>query len=395
MVGVTTMMLLLTLGLVLDLGHLYIVKTELQNAADACALSAARELATISAATAGNARTAGRTVGGMNRVNFQSDAVDIQDADITFSAAPDSGFGDTVASDTRYVKCTPHGTNTKSVVMWFMVLAGIESWNMSASAVARLGPSQSHCAIPLAVCAKNTVNNVNLPCSDASHPCWGLTPGEWRNGRFKPGEGEAGAYNWIRYNGQGARDLAELLEGDGLCDLSGHEDFVRAEPGFKNGIDVPAWNTRFGLYKDKNAEMIASPPDWTGFAYTTSNWAAGKDAYGNFLQKRDAYAPCNTADILDDKGKPAKLPASISSTDHHDYGKDRRMATVPIVDCSTWKDTKKNEPVLGWGCALMLAPIQGQDDVVLEFVSRASDAACASSGIPGGAGGALVAQLVR
>jgi len=59
MIGVTIMMLLLMLGLVLDLGHLYIVKTELQNAADSCALSAARELATVSAATAGNARTAG------------------------------------------------------------------------------------------------------------------------------------------------------------------------------------------------------------------------------------------------------------------------------------------------------------------------------------------------
>ena len=51
-------------GIVLDLGRLFVAKTELQNAADACALAAARELATPSTlAVLTLAENAGITVG--------------------------------------------------------------------------------------------------------------------------------------------------------------------------------------------------------------------------------------------------------------------------------------------------------------------------------------------
>jgi Flp pilus assembly protein TadG len=43
-VGLTIFVLVGMIGLALDLGQMFVNKTELQNAADACALAAAREL---------------------------------------------------------------------------------------------------------------------------------------------------------------------------------------------------------------------------------------------------------------------------------------------------------------------------------------------------------------
>eukprot|EP01034_Spumella_vulgaris_P046448 gene46448-biopygen39554 len=64
-------------GLALDGGRLFMQKTELQNAADACALAASRELTCDPAAGACaasfliNAENAGLTVAGRNRIDFQ------------------------------------------------------------------------------------------------------------------------------------------------------------------------------------------------------------------------------------------------------------------------------------------------------------------------------------
>src|SRR3569832_1869589 len=63
--------LLGTMSFALDLGRLFVVKSELQTALDSCALSGAQELdGTASALT--RATSAGIMVGNLNRVNFQS-----------------------------------------------------------------------------------------------------------------------------------------------------------------------------------------------------------------------------------------------------------------------------------------------------------------------------------
>jgi uncharacterized membrane protein len=64
-VGLMLAVLVGFVGLALDGGHLYLTKTELQNAADACALAASYELTgspTIAAAAFNRADAAGRTV---------------------------------------------------------------------------------------------------------------------------------------------------------------------------------------------------------------------------------------------------------------------------------------------------------------------------------------------
>ena len=73
------------MGIALDFGHLFVVKTELQTAADSCALAAAQELDRRQPMRLPALPTPGMTAGNLNKVNFQGAAAGFVDADITFS----------------------------------------------------------------------------------------------------------------------------------------------------------------------------------------------------------------------------------------------------------------------------------------------------------------------
>src|ERR1700693_2502001 len=64
------------MGVAFDFGHLFVVRTELQTAMDACALAAAQELDgrsdAVTPTCVGRATSAGMTAGNLNNVNFQS-----------------------------------------------------------------------------------------------------------------------------------------------------------------------------------------------------------------------------------------------------------------------------------------------------------------------------------
>lgn len=74
-------------GVVLDLGHLYIAKSELQNAADAAALAGARRLNETAAGITA-ARDDAIAISAQNNFNF-STAVAISETNTEFGAAPD------------------------------------------------------------------------------------------------------------------------------------------------------------------------------------------------------------------------------------------------------------------------------------------------------------------
>src|SRR3982750_1067209 len=71
--ALTMLFLLGFMGVALDFGHLFVVKTEMQTAMDSCALAAAQELDGASDALT-RASNAGVTAGNLNRVNFQGGA---------------------------------------------------------------------------------------------------------------------------------------------------------------------------------------------------------------------------------------------------------------------------------------------------------------------------------
>ena len=73
---------LLATGLAVDIGHFYLVKSELQNAADAAALAGASAL---NSGSTGIQRAKERATAAMNSYEFNSKALDIAAADVTFA----------------------------------------------------------------------------------------------------------------------------------------------------------------------------------------------------------------------------------------------------------------------------------------------------------------------
>lgn len=396
MVAVSLVTLLLMVGLVLDLAHLYITKAELQSSADACALSAARELNDLGSGALNRATSAGITVGNRHRIDLQgvdmgADGAGIQPAEVTFSDSLGGPYAREVRATTRYVRCAPRETNVTSVVMWVMHLVGPAEREVRASAVARQLGGQGPCAIPLAMCTTAAPSVPNL----------GFVTGTWYSGRLSPGSAVMGNYDWIRFEGQGGQDLGEVLAGQGQCDLGPAS--VDSEPGVSSGAAM-AWNTRFGLYAGAWNDIDRYPPDGTGYAYTPNrldnkgdiipgSWpnAEPQSAYPDYqARSNELNSPFDPFSLLADNGKPAVLPgnpAPLSQALHATKGQDRRMVFAPVISCKDWAPNKRNIDVLDYACALMLAPIDDpQTEVRLEFRGLMRQGGCAGFGIPGNAG---------
>ncbi|MES2129179.1 MAG: TadE/TadG family type IV pilus assembly protein [Pseudomonadota bacterium] len=156
--GLSLTTLLIALGLVIDLAHLYIVKTELQNAVDSAALAGATA---VNSDTSGvnAAVTKATTFGGKNNYNF-SNAVSIAASNIHFGSSPTGPWlsqADALLSptSTSYVKVE---SGTISISTYLMGIAGISTVTASASAVAGRGLTD---VAPLGVCAIDPSNKTN------------------------------------------------------------------------------------------------------------------------------------------------------------------------------------------------------------------------------------------
>src|SRR3954465_3797837 len=94
------------MGIAMDFGHLFVVKTELQTATDSCALAAAQELDGASDALT-RAASAGMAAGNLNKVNFQRAAAGIDTNEITFSNTLNGTYTKnfTPIASAKYAKC--------------------------------------------------------------------------------------------------------------------------------------------------------------------------------------------------------------------------------------------------------------------------------------------------
>ena len=227
------------------------------------------------------AEAAGRTIARQNRVGFQGSGVVDGDVVVAFGSSLAAGSlwsaAGAAAPASKYVRCT---LNRGGFAPYFMQVMGFGAQSVAAIATATLTPAQSNCAVPLGVCRAGSAG------AGASPP-FGLVPGTWVSGRFKDGGGN---WNWIDFSppSGGESELAALLTGNGMCSLN-----VTAPvgaPGNMGNAAAKAWNTRFGLYQG-SSNVTNAPPDFTGYAYTTTNWPAGANARLDFLSRRGAHAP--------------------------------------------------------------------------------------------------------
>jgi Flp pilus assembly protein TadG len=406
-VALLMLFLLGFIGIAIDFGRLFVVKTELQTAMDSCALAAAQELDGSSDALI-RATNAGTTAGNANKVNFQGAAAGIADADVTFSNSLVGSFSHTYTpvADAKYAKCS----HTKSgIAPWLLQAMSAFSGNPNymaersvfATAVATLAPAQTNCMLPVGICQKSG----------------GFAPGEWIIGVNDDTTSDevSGNFRWLDFYGKGGgtAQVKDLMTGTGQCDLPGTDTFVKS--GNSNGA-IAAWNTRFGIYKGgyKFPEHL---PDFTGYSWyyddgvsPPSSLAPPSGLTGRYadpsvngyqFHRSSANAsdrPYQGISDLDIKANEA-----ITGQDHMDSGASRRIAAVPIVDCGAL-DTKVAVKVSGIACVLLLHPIEKKGGpksrgiIWIEYINDAmatANNACSTTGLPGGTAGVKVPALVQ
>jgi hypothetical protein len=268
---------------------------------------------------------------------------------------------------------------------------------VGAWATATQKSAQISCALPIGACM--------LPGGTPSNPYAGLVVGQWLSSKLSASA--TGSFDWIDFTppGGGAQELADIIKGQGQCNLSAAGQMV-GEQGNKASLDK-AWNTRFGLYHGSD-DATTAPPDFTGYAYTPTNWPskfnvfAGTSTTGvpNFQTTRASHMPYQGGSAAGlSLLPPGNGYSNSSSSDLANRGADRRLVTVPVVDCSAWAASNPQQvPVLGYACVLILHPMtQDADEVWLEYRGASNDPSspCSTSGLAGGTAGPLVPALVH
>lgn len=390
MFGLTLVVLIGFAGLVLDLGRFFVIKSELQNAMDACALAAASQLrpwqGDPQAMT--KARAYGKVVAGQNRANFQGGPVAIRDDQITFSDKIDFS-SDADYNTASYVKCS---FPLNGLPVYFMQVLNPQrsSQTVSAFAVAAARAAPSACVLPVGVC---------IAAGGSSSNHYGLTPGQWvatvTGSPYDPGN-----FGWIDFTppAGGASELANMLvrgmNDDGtMCDgVSGPQIGDEVGKQGKKASLAAAWNSRFGWYKTGGGgyDVVTAPPDFTGYAFSAdNNWPAAFNAYAGTPTVAGAVNYKTAA--AQHLAYQGDVPKNISGNNytastvaqHQSYGLRRRLMKTPLVDCGVWNaNGNAQSPILDFACVLMLNPIDlsgnPKGDVwnvaKLEFIGLTTDA---------------------
>lgn len=329
--------LLATMGLALDMGKFFIFKSELQNAADACALSAAYELdGTATQFT--RAQAAGLNLVQNNNVLFQRTQDDLVATQVQFSTTANGGYANPAPANAGFVKCIVN-TNANTVSYWFLQILGTLTPGLpviNAVAVATNVPGQSTCALPIGIC------EADLPA--------GAAVGTWVTGVLAPSAANndsilSGNFKWVDFTpkGGGANELAQILSGElpGSCNLASNDLDISAS-GFKASLRGD-YNTRFGIFKDKASAPYIT--DYSGFGYY--DFAQQNRYYGDYLSKRAVNEPYSNIAGIDIDKKNYKF---LTSSDLATNGTNRRVALAPVVDCSTFT-------VKRYACMFLLHPL--------------------------------------
>lgn len=415
-VALLLLFLLGFMGIALDLGRVFIVKTELQTAMDSCALSAAHELDGLPDALT-RADSAGLTAGNVNRVNLQSGdwsgQGQLTTADITYR---DSNFSVTTnPAAAKYAECIHSQPN---IQMWLLhIMASLSpdpaafasTSTVVARAVATRGSTQTTCPIPVALRPKTDPPSCSSPpCSpcangDCSAPNYGYAVGEWVTLLMEQAAAGGGEIGWANLDGSNnaAETRNEML---GSCGTRVGDTL--GTPGVQTTI-AEVWNFRFGIYKT-NGDPAVNRPDMTGYSYTSANWPSRFNAYDDFVTKRQNFASCidqnpatgqqaiTACETILGEGRRlnsfAKLaaPGPTATGGHREYGISRRVVLVPVINPAN--------NVIDYACMLMLQPLSiPMGNVQLEFRGNASapNSPCTTAGLPGGVAGPLVPVLVR
>jgi hypothetical protein len=289
--------LLLATGLAVDVSHLYLVRTELQNAADAAALAGASALNGHSAGIeeAGNLATQS-----LNQYEFNKKTISTDGITVEYARNLDGNYvGESAAkgdaANIRFVRVT---LPESAVETTFSSMVLGKAVDLSAKATAGMSIS------------------INAPCDYL--PIAAIDAEEGQPERFTRGKdytirrppGDAiapGNYQILAIDGPGGSDDRKGL-GDGVDNCLAAGSYVKTKPGVTAGDVRQGINTRFGEYA-AGLDPSEYPPD------TNVKENINHETYLNARVGRN----------LDNYQAP---PRGLTGED------DRRVVIIPLVKAS-------------------------------------------------------------
>ena len=384
LVAAALVALVLMAGLALDVGHMMLSKTRLQNTVDAAALAAAKtldETGSTSLATtealaafgsnanaAGNHELATAYAGGSGSVQ-----VTVQYSSTLQPFTPGSANG-------PYVRVIASGFSGPTMLVR---VAGITQLTVAASAVAGPSPTVNNACnlTPMMVCGSAAAGAANL---------WGYTlntPVVLKSSA--PGSAQVGPGNFqlVQFGGSGANIVRQNLAGGYPgCTVSGSS--INTQPGNEAGPTAQGLNTRLGQYSG-SMSMSQYPPD---VIVTGESPALTVDNSGYIWQGSTQLtgpgAPANAYSLMSFNYQT--YSAELTNRSNYNYQPiefggpgafQRRILSVPMGDCSGTSNGSSTVPVLGFGCFFLLQPVtqQGSNDYVFgQFIGN-----CDVNGNPG------------
>ena len=350
LVTISMLVLLGVTGLALDMGHAYLLKTRLQNALDAAALSGAKTL-DITHDTAQAEIDARNTfdINAGDDLNETGLVPTVEFSDILFDPAQ--------ALDPKYIRV---GLADYQQPMWFaQILPGVgNTKRITASAVAGPTPVLGEICdiLPVMICGDPAGDT---DCTDGACYGYSFDPDSTTETVLKSGSADdsgvgAGNYQLIRLgDSKGGSDIRENLAGsyENCFDTS---DDIETEPGNTVGPVAQGLNTRFGIYQGpfQPDDRAIYKPDLVSDTHAPSQYYSDYDA----------------------------IYAAGGPFDNPDGEAQRRIVAVPIGDCSTTTNGQGTVDLLEVACFFLTRPAEqnGEQRIYGQFVTG-----CKAHGTPG------------
>ena len=316
--------ILLAVGLGVDISRFYLVKTELQNGADAAAIAAVSALngapKVIDDALAAVAKAA-------NNYNFNKTGIKI--TNVEFSASLENGYmpasgakGTGTAASIRFVRVT---TEPSPVAVSFAALVLGKSKNVKATATAGY-------SVPLT----NICDFLPVAVIDYGTP---IAPGFTYTFRAQSGAMiSPGNYQILALAGSGGNDArVGLGAGVDACAGPGAVYNVDTKTGVTAGAVRQGINTRFDDYGSNNVNPVDMPPDLN-------------------IQENINYDQYKA-------GSPTKAPS-------HTGFRNRRVVYIPIVKASEFDQGRNTVKFDRIGQFFLQTKVggSGNGDLVAEYI---------------------------
>ncbi len=392
--------LLAMMGLALDTGHIMINKTRLQNAVDAAALAAAKQLddtENISLATS-EAHLAfshhAAAVGNAELAEAYQNGGGPLSIEVSYSATLPPFTAGAIKGPFVRVRATGFVVST-----WLVHLVGVDQATLSASAVA--GPrvlTALNNAVPLMVCGDPAAGSENH---------WGYVLNQvvvLKSSSTGCGSDVgSGNFQLLALGGTGGDVLKENLAG-GFAQEVKAGSIQQTEPGDVVGPSKSGLNTRFGIYEGSlHGSEAVYPPDVIvdvqpspGLSTQCVNNQQQVKLGSTVITSSNINLLYNFAGYTADLANPAAYdyqPRSSGGIGAYD----RRMLAVPVGNCSATIGGRGPVPVLGFGCFWLLQPITngGKGSYIYgEFVKDCVASGSAGSGT-GNVDGPHIIQLYK